>query len=76
MMGLYWRPPYLRKLLGSKQAARECLFHCSSLETTASGFSLNSELPGSSNVVPFWVWYGFVVRILNRTTKKVLHWRV
>ena len=29
-----------------------------------------------SYVVPFWVWYGFLVRILIRTTKKVLHWRV
>ena len=33
-------------------------------------------VPGPSNVVPFWVWYGFLVRILIRTTKKVLHWRV
>ena len=23
-----------------------------------------------SNVVPFWVWYGFLVRVLTRTTKK------
>ena len=29
-----------------------------------------------SNVVPFWVWYRFLVRALIRTTKKVLHWRV
>ena len=27
-----------------------------------------------SNVIPFWVCYGFLVRILVRTTKKVLHW--
>ena len=33
-------------------------------------------LPGPSNVVPFWVWYGFLVRTLIRPTKKVLHWRV
>ena len=32
-------------------------------------------LPRPSNVVPFWVWYGFLARTL-RTTKKVLHWRV
>ena len=24
----------------------------------------------------FWIWYGFLVRTLIRTTKKVLHWRV
>ena len=35
-----------------------------------------SNLPRPSNVVPFGVWYGFLVRILIRTTKKVLHWRV
>ena len=34
-------------------------------------------LPGPSNVVPFWVCYGFLgVGPLTRTTKKVLHWRV
>ena len=33
-------------------------------------------LPRPSNVVPFWVWYDFLVRVLARTTKKVLHWRV
>ena len=33
-------------------------------------------LPGPSNVVPYWVWYGFLVRAFIRTTKKVLHWRV
>ena len=32
-------------------------------------------VPGPSDVVPLWVWYGFLVRIL-RTTKKVPHWRV
>ena len=33
-------------------------------------------LPGPFNAVPFWVWYGFWVRIPIRTPKKVLHWRV
>ena len=28
------------------------------------------DLPGHSKVVPFWVWYGFLVRTLIRTTKK------
>ena len=32
--------------------------------------------PIPSNVVPFGVWYGFLVRTLIRTAKKVLHWRV
>ena len=32
--------------------------------------------PGPSNVVPFWVCYGFWVRTLIRTTIKVLHSRV
>ena len=27
--------------------------------------------PRPSNVVPFWVWYDFLVRILVKTTKKV-----
>ena len=33
-------------------------------------------LPRPSNVVPFWIWYVFVIRVLIRITKKVLHWRV
>ena len=37
---------------------------------------ISSCLPGPSNVVPFWVWYGFLVGTLVRTTKKGLHWRV
>ena len=28
------------------------------------------DIPRPSNVVPFWVWYGFLVRILIRTTQK------
>ena len=32
-------------------------------------------LPKPSNVVPFWVWYGLLVRTIIRNAKKVLHWR-
>ena len=32
--------------------------------------------PGPSNIVPVGVWYGFMVRTINRATNKVLHWRV
>ena len=32
------------------------------------------DLPGLSNVVPFWVWYGFLGRTLIRTTKKGTTW--
>ena len=46
------------------------LVPCKSL---AKGF--RKSLPGPSNVVPFWVWYDFLVRTPIRTTKKVLHWR-
>ena len=34
------------------------------------------NIPGTSDVVPFWVWYGFLVRTLIKATKNVLHWRV
>ena len=42
----------------------------------STGLDLCNHVPRPSNVVPFWVWYGFLVRILIRTTNKVLHWRV
>ena len=32
--------------------------------------ALDSSLPRPSNVVPFWVWYGFWVRTLIRIPKK------
>ena len=47
------------------------------VETTIIGFRVMLGLYSRpSNVVPFWVWYVFSVRVLTRTTKKVLHWRV
>ena len=42
--------------------------------TIVGDLSLSS--PGPSNVVPYWVWYGFLVRTFIRTTKKVLCWGV
>ena len=47
------------------------------METTIIGFRVMLGFySGPSNVVPFWVWYGFLVRTLIRATEKVLHWRV
>ena len=48
------------------------------METTIMGYigSRVQGLPEPSNVATFRVWYGFLVRTLIRTTKKVLHWRV
>ena len=57
------------RVCGSKNGARECL----GCEVQGLAFK---GLPGPSNVDPFWVWYGFGVKMLIRTPKKVLRWRV
>ena len=44
------------------------------METTIIGFRVMLGFySGPSNVVPFWVWYGFWLGLLGL---KVLHWRV
>ena len=60
----------------------EALFHgcrCASAPQGSCYQRLQAQelhLPGSSNAVPLWVWYGFSVRTSVLEPKQELHWKV